>query len=136
MRGPTASPESIAFFSVPVRVDQARHQHAPATIDQPRALRCAQARQAWSRASVSHPGRTRRRRGPRHRSIDGSPASFLAITNFQLFDGKSPGLRGGQSLRIEDGRIKQVAGAGQGRRIEGSAGSKGSSRRQRRPRHP
>src|SRR5262244_3039562 len=36
------------------------------------------------------------------------------ITNFQLFDGKSPGLRGGQSLRIEDGRIKQVAGAGQG----------------------
>jgi hypothetical protein len=36
------------------------------------------------------------------------------ITNFQLFDGKSSGLRGGQSLRIEDGRIKQVAGAGQG----------------------
>ena len=36
------------------------------------------------------------------------------ITNFQLFDGKSPGLRGGQSLRIEDGRIKQVAAAGQG----------------------
>ena len=36
------------------------------------------------------------------------------ITNFQLFDGKSLGLRGGQSLRIEDGRIKQVAGAGQG----------------------
>src|ERR1700757_485096 len=36
------------------------------------------------------------------------------ITNFQLFDGKSSSLRGGQSLRIEDGRIKQVAGAGQG----------------------
>src|SRR5215469_513130 len=36
------------------------------------------------------------------------------ITNFQLFDGTSSGLRGGQSLRIEDGRIKQVAGGGQG----------------------
>ncbi|HEY2357667.1 MAG TPA: amidohydrolase family protein, partial [Phenylobacterium sp.] len=36
------------------------------------------------------------------------------VTNFQLFDGKTPRLRGGQSLLIEDGRIKQVAGAGQG----------------------
>ncbi|HEX5265083.1 MAG TPA: amidohydrolase family protein [Phenylobacterium sp.] len=36
------------------------------------------------------------------------------VTNFQLFDGKTPRLRGGQSLLIEGGRIKQVAGAGQG----------------------
>jgi imidazolonepropionase-like amidohydrolase len=36
------------------------------------------------------------------------------LTNFQLFDGKSSALRGGQSLFIEGGRIKAVAGAGQG----------------------
>jgi imidazolonepropionase-like amidohydrolase len=38
----------------------------------------------------------------------------IVMTNFQLFDGKSAGLRGGQSLLIEDGKIRQVAGAGQG----------------------
>jgi imidazolonepropionase-like amidohydrolase len=42
------------------------------------------------------------------------PTPPIVVTNFQLFDGKSPSLRGGQSLRIENGRIKQVAGAGQG----------------------
>jgi imidazolonepropionase-like amidohydrolase len=38
----------------------------------------------------------------------------IVVTNFQLFDGVSPALRGGQSLWIEDGRIKSLAGAGQG----------------------
>ncbi|HSZ51858.1 MAG TPA: amidohydrolase family protein [Caulobacteraceae bacterium] len=38
----------------------------------------------------------------------------IVFTNFQLFDGKSAGLRGGQSLLVEEGRIKQVAGGGQG----------------------
>ena len=36
------------------------------------------------------------------------------LTNFQLFDGKSSALRGGQSLWVEDGKIRSVAGAGQG----------------------
>src|SRR6185437_7725648 len=36
------------------------------------------------------------------------------VTNFQLFDSKSPALRGGQSLLIEGGKIRRVAGAGQG----------------------
>jgi imidazolonepropionase-like amidohydrolase len=38
----------------------------------------------------------------------------IVVTNFKLFDGKSPSLRGGQSLLIENGRIRDVAGAGQG----------------------
>src|SRR5215471_10006447 len=65
----------------------------------------SQVRPARSPASVSRPGRVRRRRGPRRR-----PSSLTS----SCFDGKSPGLRGGKSLRIEDGRIKQVAGTGQG----------------------
>lgn len=51
---------------------------------------------------------------PRANAQAARPAPPTVITNFRLFDGKSPGLRGGQSLRIEDGRIKQLAGAGQG----------------------
>jgi imidazolonepropionase-like amidohydrolase len=43
-----------------------------------------------------------------------APAPPIVMTNFQLFDGKSSALRGGQALWIEGGRIKQVAGAGQG----------------------
>ena len=38
----------------------------------------------------------------------------MVVTNFQLFDGKSSALRGGQSLLIEGGKISNVAGAGQG----------------------
>jgi imidazolonepropionase-like amidohydrolase len=38
----------------------------------------------------------------------------IVVTNFQLFDGRSASLRGGQSLLIEGGKISAVAGAGQG----------------------
>jgi imidazolonepropionase-like amidohydrolase len=51
---------------------------------------------------------------PTARAQPTRPAPPIVVTNFRLFDGKSASLRGGQSLLIEDGRIRDVAGADQG----------------------